>query len=303
MYTAESELLLTIGPKSLTARDRVALSGAIRLATDQNRVVHLRGGELQPIILSHPLPNALAQWDTLLSEVAQRTRFGESTPPECSEAWASRLFFHLYRDLASMLQEMRTLVRVTTPALGPNGGDVAFALTMEGWREAHKLRDRRGTGRQAFVAMWFHDGMSRAFNDGMAPALKDAGYEPYRVDFAHHERRIDDEMMAQIRRSNLMLADLTGGRPSVYYEAGFAEGLGIPVIWSCNESWIAYAVNPKQIAPQLASAPECVPVNWFDCVAFDTKHLPFLLWKNEGELRKKLLDRIQGLGLDIAKRA
>ncbi len=32
-----------------------------------------------------------------------------------------------------------------------------------------------------------------------------------------------------------MIADFTGHRGGVYFEAGFAHGLGIPVIWTCRE--------------------------------------------------------------------
>lgn len=302
IYTAENELLATLNQQSLTARERIAISGAIRRATDVGQRVHLRGGELAAIVRSQSLPDALTQWDNLISEIARRTRFGESTQPENAEAWATRLFFQLWTDVVALLQEIGNFVRMTAAPPGPSGGAVAFKLTMDGWREAHKIRERRGSGRQAFVAMWFHEGMRSAYGEAIAPALMGTGYDPYRVDFAHHDRRIDDEIMAQIRRSSLMVADLTGGRQSVYYEAGFAQGLGIPVIWSCNRSWMAKIINPTQLAPEMATAPECVSSNWFDCVAFDAKHLPFILWGDNDELRKKLSDRIQGLGLDVASR-
>ena len=30
-----------------------------------------------------------------------------------------------------------------------------------------------------------------------------------------------------------------------------------------------------------ADAPSVLPTSWFDCVAFDTNHLPFILWRAE----------------------
>ena len=54
--------------------------------------------------------------------------------------------------------------------------------------------------------------------------------------FSDHVNRIDDEIIAQIRRSKFLVADLTGHRNGVYFEAGFMLGLGRPVIWLCNES-------------------------------------------------------------------
>ena len=50
-----------------------------------------------------------------------------------------------------------------------------------------------------------------------------------------HSGKIDDRIIAEIRTAGLVVADFTGSRGGVYYEAGFASGLGIPVIWSCRE--------------------------------------------------------------------
>ncbi len=43
-----------------------------------------------------------------------------------------------------------------------------------------------------------------------------------------------DRILARIRESRFVIADLTHNRGGVYYEAGFAEGLGIPVIYTCD---------------------------------------------------------------------
>jgi len=40
--------------------------------------------------------------------------------------------------------------------------------------------------------------------------------------------------MAGIRKSRFLVADLTCHKNGVYFEAGFALGLNIPVIWTCN---------------------------------------------------------------------
>ena len=70
----------------------------------------------------------------------------------------------------------------------------------------------------------------------MEPGISEAGYRPIRVDRYEHTNRIDDEIMAQIRRCRFLVADFTGQRNGVYFEAGFAQGLGRNVIWMCHES-------------------------------------------------------------------
>ena len=46
---------------------------------------------------------------------------------------------------------------------------------------------------------------------------------------------IDEIIRDHIRRAKFVLADLTHGNNGAYWEAGFAEGSGIPVIYVCEE--------------------------------------------------------------------
>ena len=78
--------------------------------------------------------------------------------------------------------------------------------------------------------MWFTADLDTAYSDGIVPALAENGYAAVRVDRVPHNDKIDDRILAEIRRSGLMVADFTGNRGGVYFEAGFARGLGLPVI-------------------------------------------------------------------------
>ena len=69
----------------------------------------------------------------------------------------------------------------------------------------------------------------------MSKAICEAGYKPLKIDNKLHNNKICDEIIAEIRKSKFLVADLTGHRGGVYYEAGFAKGLGLEVFWSCNE--------------------------------------------------------------------
>jgi hypothetical protein len=72
-------------------------------------------------------------------------------------------------------------------------------------------------------------------------AIYDSGYDPRRVDQQHHHlNKVDDEIVAEIRRSRFLVADFTCEpgkvRGGVYFEAGFARGLNIPIIWTCRDT-------------------------------------------------------------------
>lgn len=86
-----------------------------------------------------------------------------------------------------------------------------------------------------FCAMWFSDEVKPLWVDLIEPAIRAAGYEPLRIDSKQHNGKIDDEIMASIRGSRFVVADFTGNRGGVYYEAGFAHGLDLPVIFMCRE--------------------------------------------------------------------
>ena len=124
---------------------------------------------------------------------------------------------------------------------------------------------------QVFVAMWFDDSLSSAYDEGIAPAIQDCGFEAKRIDRDPAVDKIDDAIIAEIRRSRFLVADFThgneGARGGVYYEAGFAHGLGIPVIFACRGDMI-------------------------DKIHFDTRQYAHIVWNSTSELRNSLRDRI-----------
>ena len=125
---------------------------------------------------------------------------------------------------------------------------------------------------QCFVAMWFAASMNDVYEKGFRTAIEAAGYTPLRIDRKPDLiGKIDDEIIAEIRRSRFVVADFThderGARGGVYYEAGFAHGLGLPVIFTCRKDMI-------------------------DETHFDTRQFNHILWENPEDLHKQLTDRI-----------
>jgi len=143
-----------------------------------------------------------------------------------------------------------------------------WRLTVDGWKRVRQLRQRRLESEQAFVAMWFTDELRSAWEDGFSPALRDAGYNPLRIDSVEHNEKIDDRIVAEIRRSALLVADFTGGRGGVYFEAGLAVGLDIPVIWTCRSDHV-------------------------DQLHLDTRQYNHIVWKRVADLRERLVQRIR----------
>ena len=145
-------------------------------------------------------------------------------------------------------------------------------LTPAGWERVKELRSTRIRARQVFVAMWFNTETDAAWLEGFRPAIHDdLGYDPIRIDQQEHINKIDDEIVSAIRSSGFVVADFTGDRGGVYFEAGFAMGLGKPVVWCCRDD------------------------EWAKKLHFDTRQYSHIMWKTPADLRSRLAARINAV--------
>lgn len=144
-----------------------------------------------------------------------------------------------------------------------------YQITPKGWARLDALRNANPQSTVGFIAMWFDSQMTKAWK-AIERGIDDSGYQPLRIDQRQHNNKIDDEIVAAIRGSRFVVSDFTGHRGGVYFEAGFAMGLGIPVIWLCRKDEL-------------------------DKAHFDTRQYNFILWEqaNLADLTKALKNRIE----------
>ena len=143
-------------------------------------------------------------------------------------------------------------------------------LSIDGWLRIAELERARPLSSQAFIAMAFSDDLNDAWHQGIFPGVRDAGYEPLRIDKKEHNEKICDLIIAEIRKSKFLVADFTLHRQGVYFEAGYALGLGIPVIWTCREDRL-------------------------ETCHFDTRQYSHVVWSSAEQLAGRLRDRIEAL--------
>lgn len=119
-----------------------------------------------------------------------------------------------------------------------NGTFVALPvqLTLEGWSRFEALKRGVTEGRMAFMAMQFGNAeLDAIYRTHLRPAVAAAGFELKRVDEEQSAGLIDDHLRVKIRQCRFVLADLTHQNRGAYWEAGYAEGLGKPVIYLCRK--------------------------------------------------------------------
>jgi nucleoside 2-deoxyribosyltransferase len=144
-------------------------------------------------------------------------------------------------------------------------------ITNAGYAKLEAEQSARSSSSIGFVAMSFRRDLETAYVDGIESAIRNSGWEALRIDRIEHTNKIDDEIVAAIRRCRFMVADFTYQRPNVYYEAGLAHGLGKPVFVTCRE---AEGDEPLH---------------------FDTRQYNCIFWTEPSGLREKLGNRIEAV--------
>ena len=116
-----------------------------------------------------------------------------------------------------------------------------------------------------FIAMWFDKRMDEA-QKKIKKAVIDCGYIPVVIDQKEHNNQIVPEIFQEIKESIFVVADFTGKRGGVYYEAGYAQACGKKVIHTCEKG--------KKLH-------------------FDVAQINTIFWKDPNDLYERLVKRIK----------
>jgi hypothetical protein len=107
-------------------------------------------------------------------------------------------------------------------------------LTMKGWQRYEALKRAEIESHWAFMAMKFDVKMDHVVKSCFKPAVAKTGFELRLLTDRQPAGLIDDQLRVALRTSRFVIADLTHANNGAYWEAGFAEGLGRPVIYTCR---------------------------------------------------------------------
>jgi len=242
---------------------RHIISGIIRNLFEKGEKLELHSNNLSAIIESIRISeNPFDTIDLLLQHILNRTgKLSNSCKPD-HERDFPLLYLETPREYLFFVGKAQELGYLEPDISG------SVKVTLDGWKRLTETTKSKKQSKQAFVAMWFNPELDSAWENGFKTALVVSGFKPIRIDLQEHNEKICDRIISEIRKSGLVIADFTGHRGGVYFEAGFALGLNIPVIWSCKESDI-------------------------DNLHFDTRQYNHIIWKNPEDLKTKLVNRIQ----------
>jgi nucleoside 2-deoxyribosyltransferase len=117
---------------------------------------------------------------------------------------------------------------------------------------------------RCFVAMAFgHEDTDAIYDKYIKPTVKKFGFTPRRIDRVLHNDYIDRKIIEEIKTANICVADLTYARPSVYFEAGYAQR-EIPILFTCRKD---HFLNKEETLR----------------VHFDLRQRNIIPWRNEND--------------------
>jgi hypothetical protein len=284
--------LIGAHPRFLNDTQRAVLSWKIRARQNDSTKFLLVESERSQWGLEEPLPELQQQFDLLLLWVSKRTTLGGSVRLELPQVFAvigaPIVDQKQLANLDWLLRDTGADKYVTSSISNriPLGEEYArrdVVLTFAGWERVRELERATSKSLEAFMAMKFGDEeLNLMYNGPFKRAAKRAGFTLRTLDEGQPAGLIDAQMRVRLRRSAFVIADLTHGNKGAYWEAGFAEGLGKPVVYSCRQDvWDSEKDKPH----------------------FDTNHMYTLIWtsQKEAEIENSLTNTIRDTFPDIAK--
>ena len=245
-----------------------------RRGSDGGNPITITSENVESLLESAIVPSTLERMDLSLLYIDDRQPRADQAVQVDLEKDYPLVFAHdanEFRYFLHVLRDRGRLEQTPSRAVPESYHFSQFRLTPEGRTAADRLRRLQPNSNQAFVAMWFDpDLLGTAWLTGIKPALESTGYTPVNMSDFQHSGNVDNRIVAEIRRSGLLVADFTKNRGGVYFEAGFARGLNIPVIWTCKDTDFDR-----------------------ENLHFDVNHFNFIFWSSPEDLGQRLVDRVE----------
>lgn len=213
------------------------ISHAIRTMQQANRGAELYTNTVGEI-LKRPLPTPREQADLFIRWLAEHIEGPGETlwvEPSTHSAIIGAKSPEGFALVVRHLFDVGLVTGNLSEAMGAPGR-AHVTLSFEGWDHYEQLRGGGPSYRKAFMAMKFGDSLlNQIVEKVFRPCVKQTGFELARLDDVPRAGLIDDRLRVEIQASDFIIADLTHDNLGAYWEAGYAEGLGKPVIYTCEK--------------------------------------------------------------------
>ncbi len=238
-FKISGTLLATLPTNSkYNDKDRALIGYVLRQKQQAGETPELVGNIVERIVAENSLPEIKEQIDNLIYYLGELTTPGRQYRGDTREVLTTigAIDLENYMLIRHFLFEKEYASGVS--GIGDYKEDIT--LRIQGWERFYELKNSVSDNRLAFMAMPFEDKrLQNVFLNWFKPACQALGFELRRVDELPEAGIINNKMMVDIRKSRFIIAELTGENRGVYWEAGFAEGLKKPVIYTCDDEYEA----------------------------------------------------------------
>jgi hypothetical protein len=183
-------------------------------------------------IIKNPPPSIAEQKNKLVLWVGDNSLPGESVPVDAN-IHQSIMGAITPKGFLLVLDALTNagLVTPTTVGSPPNR-----ALSYKGWEYYDELRRGTVDSHTAFMAMQYNETqLDDIVENVFRGAVRQTGFDLTVLRDKPKAGLIDDRLRVEIRAARFLIADLTHENAGAYWEAGYAEGLGRPVIYTCEK--------------------------------------------------------------------
>lgn len=203
--------------------------------------VKLHSSKLIQDILSNPIQNPAEQLNNYIRWIGDTQRFLGDEVPVNVHSIVATIGSHSGKECGGILNQLVVtgLIKEISPRQGQDNADIGRRVTLsfEGWEKYNELTKNSTESQTAFMAMEFNkEELDTFYHSTLKPAVAATGFELFKMDEKPKSGLIDTRMRVEIRNSRFLISDLTHKNSGAYWEAGFAEGLGKPVIYTCRKA-------------------------------------------------------------------
>lgn len=207
----------------------ISISGYIREMTDCGESVALTFEDLDSIRNSSAIPVSVEEKGARLLQYLYRhsDKAGDAVMIHPLSQHFNLTYSPTMQELVYIIEKLREEQLIDREGM-------RFKLTEKGWSEAVT----RAAGRKmkpCFVLIAGSQDEFADWSDNLLPKLEQCGYLPRLVNYSGH-RRDDHPTPQQIAESKLVIADVNADAPELFFDAGYAGGKKINVLWTINYS-------------------------------------------------------------------
>lgn len=230
------------GYEFTSEKERALVSHYIRKAQDsiqkkKENIPVITSAKIEEIIKDNFLPDVAEQINLVIKYIGKKSEFlGQRLEFTPNELLALQAFCGCVKDksLGVLLTELKNYEFISEHS------NSRYALTVKGWQKYEEIKKGKTDSKNAFMAMQFSDDpkdvLEGIVKDHFKPAVEQTGFNLLKLDDKPMAGLIDIRMRQEIKNCKFVIADLTHANLGAYWEAGFAEGVGKTVIYTCEKS-------------------------------------------------------------------